>query len=559
MQKSKIIPFRILNSNHSEEAKLLVTNRKETRIRVSKKKNTVKSATSVTSLRTEDYLFSTPNLTSSSRPATNFSIKKKTAEKKIQFEEPKPAKSPVIKTSDNLIRLQNLQWEIKPPALETSPSAASKLSINPEYNLMSPSILPKIYSLRPFLMPFLTDSKHSELRIEVKSPENEKKVYWSIKDTWGDRPNGREGCQLVSIRNIIYIFGGQSRIKHTEVRSLDTNIWTWRILNTTYSPPGKLGHSLVPYKGKIVLYGGQSQHSQNLGIRRCSRKIYYLSINNKTWQHYSGEGEKPEGRRHHAYGSIGRFMVIYGGLNQLGHTLGDLYILDMKLKKWMLPDVIIQNDPGQRSHASLTGIFDEKVQTNFNEALFKTAASKGKMEFLNSGFYLFGGRDSEGNILNTLHGLYMREGKLVWTLIQNYSGTPPSPRYNHAASSIKNKLFIFGGRNDSLFKSSGDSSLDDLHCFNVSSLCWENLKICGSPPGGRWAHCMVGFQNKILMLGGLTTKQFLPADLYILESELESLREVRDEPRLLQKQSKSSEKPQINRVSLLDLLKIKNP
>lgn len=550
-----------MSSNHSEEAKLLVTNRKETRIRINHDKNRIKSVKSSGSLKTEKFLYTSTNFMSTSRPMTDFSIAKKPSFNTLSSIDLGQGKSQVIKTSDNLTRLQNLQWEIKPPVTENSPSAVSRLSVGPEITLMSPSILPKIYSLRPFLMPFITDQKHSELRIEVKSPENERKVYWSVKDTWGDRPNGREGCQLVIIKNIVYIFGGQSRIKHTEVRSLDVNIWTWRIINTSYSPPGKLGHSLVPYKGKIVLYGGQSQHSQNLGIRRCSRKIYYLSISSNTWQHYSGEGEKPEGRRHHAVGNIGRFMVIYGGMNQHGHTLGDLYILDMKLKRWMLPDLLVQNDPGARSHSTLTGIFDEKVQTNFNEPLFKTAASKGKMEFLNSGFYLFGGRNSEGQILNTLHGLYMRDGKLVWTLIQNYSGTPPLPRYNHSASFIRNKLFIFGGRNDAYYKTTGDSSLNDLHCFNVSSLCWENLKICGSPPGGRWAHCMLAFQNKIMMLGGLTTKQFLPADLYILESERESMREMKDEPKKIQNfVSPQPDPPKVSgRVSLLDLLKLKIP
>ena len=170
---------------------------------------------------------------------------------------------------------------------------------------------------------------------------------------------------------------------------------------------------MVSYKGKIVLFGGQSQHSQNLGIRRCSRKIYYLSIEKKKWQFYSGEGQKPESRRHHAASQLGKFMIVYGGMNQHGHILSDLYILDMKFKRWMLPDVVIDQDPGPRTHSTLTGIFDQYQKENYIDNIFKLSKSKTAIEYLNCGFYLFGGMIADGVLTNDLHGLYIRDGKLV--------------------------------------------------------------------------------------------------------------------------------------------------
>lgn len=559
MQKSKIIPFRILNDEHSEEAKLMVTHRKETRIRIKSKSSRIKFPLTPGH---NEFLLTQSSGPLSSRPVTNISHHHKSdiwKSREFTEEQLQTIKNSSAKSSDNITRLKSLHWDTKPVPPEQPAGTISRVSGAHEVTILSPAILPKIYSLRPFLMPFITDMKPLDAPMQAKTPSNEKRVYWTLKETWGDRPNGREGCQLVVVAGVVYIFGGQSRIKHSEVRALDVNIWTWRAMTTTYTPPGRLGHSLVPYKGKILLYGGESQHSQNLGIRRCSRKISYLSTTNKTWQHYSGEGEKPEGRRHHSASHIGRFMVVYGGLNQHGHTLNDLCILDMKLKKWMLPEIIVQNDPGPRSHSTLTGIFDQSIRDNYHETMFKIVGNKGKVEFINSGFYLFGGKNSDGLVFNTLHGLYMREGKLVWTLIQNYSGTAPIARYGHSASSIKNKLFVFGGRNDELFKESGDSSLNDLHCFNVSSLSWESLKICGSMPDGRWAHHMVSLQNKILMLGGITTKQFLPADLYVLESEREMMIEPKEDlkpPDLVQQVSDKNQAKA--RFSLLDLLKVKN-
>ena len=148
---------------------------------------------------------------------------------------------------------------------------------------------------------------------------------------------------------------------------------------------------------------------------------------------------------------------------------------------------------------------------------------------MNCGFYLFGGMIADGVLTNDLHGLYIRDGKLVWTQIKNYLGDPPCPRYNHSACSIRSRLFIYGGRNDDLYKIKGDSSLNDIFCFNVSSLKWEVLKISGTWPDGRWGHCMINFGSTILMLGGLTNKFFMTADLNVLETQREIMTDFQQE------------------------------
>lgn len=81
------------------------------------------------------------------------------------------------------------------------------------------------------------------------------------------------------------------------------------------------------------MFGGSTSHSQNLGIRRCSNKVYFFSLIDHKWQHYSDAGDLPRSRRNHAAASIGRFMVIYGGCDPEGHPYNDLNIYDMKLKQ----------------------------------------------------------------------------------------------------------------------------------------------------------------------------------------------------------------------------------
>mmetsp|Transcript_1889 Transcript_1889/g.1795 ORF Transcript_1889/g.1795 Transcript_1889/m.1795 type:complete len:109 (-) Transcript_1889:106-432(-) len=91
------------------------------------------------------------------------------------------------------------------------------------------------------------------------------------------------------------------------------------------------------------------------------------------------------------------------------------------------------------------------------------------MGIANSGFYLFGGLDLNGQPCNSLYGLYLRNGQFIWMEIRGGNKAPPA-RYSHTATAIKHKIFIFGGRNDNLFHATGNSCLDDVYIFNVDTL-----------------------------------------------------------------------------------------
>mmetsp|Transcript_3909 Transcript_3909/g.3699 ORF Transcript_3909/g.3699 Transcript_3909/m.3699 type:complete len:107 (-) Transcript_3909:464-784(-) len=106
-------------------------------------------------------------------------------------------------------------------------------------------------------------------------------------------------------------------------------------------------------------------------------------------------------------------MLVYGGVDQLSHALPDLYIYDVKDKEWSLPEVKVYGDPGPRSHATFTAVFNEALKANFDFILMSLSKMKQELHILNSGFYLFGGLDGTGTPTNALHGLYVRDGQLV--------------------------------------------------------------------------------------------------------------------------------------------------
>ncbi|CAG9311020.1 unnamed protein product [Blepharisma stoltei] len=519
---SDVVPFRLVTYTPSIETQLLVTSRKEFRIRV--------PTSPVHSAR--------PHIENSSY-SSNLSGKiSPTNELLVDFKSNISDQGKVLSPTfdENINRLQGLHWMRSLNSRLSLPSASSQKSVSItkilQDQLRGDSVVPKS-NIHSLLLPQNTEKKAQNnnknvSKVSNESPKEKKRkettlVHWSLKATMGSKPNSSEGSTLVVINRKIYIFG--ARLNRTDLNELDMITGVWRRVNSNYTPNGRLGCSLVVYKRKMISFGGYTGHSQNLGIRRCSSKIYVLSMDTMNWQRYHGGGSSPSPRRNHSCTILGKCMLVYGGVDQYSHPLADLYLFDIKNKEWSLPDVKVHGDPGPRSHCTFTAVFNETLKSNFDILLFNVPKLKQELNILNSGFYLFGGLDMDGHAINALHGLYVREGQLVWSEVE-YFGKPPSPRYSHSACSMSEKLFIYGGRNDQLFKETGDSCLGDLYIFNVEHLLWENVQVHGNIPEARWSHCMCTYGTRILVFGGMTHKKFMNADLYSLETNSDYVEEL---------------------------------
>lgn len=136
-------------------------------------------------------------------------------------------------------------------------------------------------------------------------------------------PHSREGGTAVSISNSLYLFGGLSRIRLSDLLKLSIRKQHWKKLQTANEPPGKLGHSAVPYNSQLFIFGGSSTHK-----RKCSKKLYSLSLKERRWTLLTPLAS-PTGRRNHAACIVGKTMVLYGGVDSSSHILSDLHILDL--------------------------------------------------------------------------------------------------------------------------------------------------------------------------------------------------------------------------------------
>lgn len=254
---------------------------------------------------------------------------------------------------------------------------------------------------------------------------------------------------------------------------------------------------------------------------RCSKSLYSYDLLTSRWAKCATFGKQPAARRHHCAVLVGSDMLVYGGVGGGGCQLDDLFMLNLTSCIWKEPRVGKEGGPGARSHFSFTPAFAQGVLQETALSAEEIAAHRHLHLLKNSGIYLFGGLDAENCPTNDLFVLCFTKKAARWTGIQ-CSGSPPAPRHSHAACFMNSYLFIFGGRNDLL----SNFGFNDLHLFNVEHLKWEQPIVSGQAPGARWAHCMLSCANKVLVLGGLNSKNFMGSELFSLETDQECVEEL---------------------------------
>lgn len=352
-----------------------------------------------------------------------------------------------------------------------------------------------------------------------KSTHQTRKMFtWKLKPTIGFKPETRDSATFTFINNRFYLFGGMSRVLHNDVRVLNPTNSKWTQLKSPYSPQPRMGHFACQYKDKLLIYGGCSIGSSTSGTRACFPEVWYMNTRNGVWISVYGSGSVPVARRNMCAGNVGRSLVIYGGITDKNVMLDDLYVFDMKHRTWskMACNGV---GPGKISNATFTAVFENR-EDDYKMSVFEIG---GRREW--NGFYVFGGKRENGDYTNEMYIMKVVGNAFVWQKIEAV-GIPPAPRYNHTAVCINDHIFIYGGRNDSTFKTKGDSCLGDMSYFNISTIAWKQYKVLGYNPEGRWGHCMVTFNSKILILGGLSHRGFLASEIYELETDQTSIREM---------------------------------
>lgn len=342
------------------------------------------------------------------------------------------------------------------------------------------------------------------------------KYYWSVRSVAGNRPESREGAAFVLLSRQLYLFGGQSMTKRNDLRVLNPDTWTWTMLPTYYTPKGRIGHSLCPYKQQLILFGGWSHYSSRLEMRRCYGKLLVLTLEGEfKWQRFTGGGDMPKSRRDHSMAYLGSSMLVFGGVDSRSRVFSNFRILDMEEYRWKKPVIHSVSKPVARYLATLTAVFHPHYFTRWDFSVFKIPPPKIDHILPYSGFYLYGGLSEANKELGDLWVLKCLDEGLEWQEVTP-AGSPPCARYAHSSTFVGHLLVIFGGRSDT---KGFAGCLSDLHILRLDLMRWEQIQVCGNPPEKRWGHVAVGLGSKVLVLGGIQFQQFPAADLFALETD----------------------------------------
>jgi len=101
-------------------------------------------------------------------------------------------------------------------------------------------------------------------------------------------------------------------------------------------------------------------------------------------------------------------------------------------------------------------------------------------------------------------------GRVVCTKVVDNQNVP-STRWGHGAAVMdETKLFILGGRND--------QDVNDMHCFNIQKMKWQQIEIGHPIPKPRRRHSCIMISNCLVMFGGFDGEFF--NDLNILDMHM---------------------------------------
>ena len=114
-------------------------------------------------------------------------------------------------------------------------------------------------------------------------------------------------------------------------------------------PPPLDSHSAIAdvENKKIYLFGGLAKY-------QATADTYEFTIETGKWKKLETKGPTPAPRSNHSAAFYNSSMVIYGGINNDGDVLGDMWELNVKTGSWTqtgyktpgrVPDVCIVSSP----------------------------------------------------------------------------------------------------------------------------------------------------------------------------------------------------------------------
>ena len=306
---------------------------------------------------------------------------------------------------------------------------------------------------------------------------------WNQLEPKGLAPKKRMNHVTCRLGCIMLTHGGfstEGKIMLDDFNLYDIELQRW--LNVVVTMNGHEVKSDAQYGADQAIDDGSSHIMTQVGARQnhCAAAVYDQDYYNHK---YKKAGRETRGRvmwskervfsheEHAKQKSYHEGIYIFGGMNNKGHILNDLWLV-------------------QPLHSS-----NKRVMSSYNHE--------------------YSGVSKEDPTLS-----------LNIVKISDYSGQPPCPRINAQMIHLNIKhsghqlVVVYGGRNDKIFNSTGNVALNDIAVFNCNLLSWEPLAMFGQMPCSRWSHTMIAlsstqsYHEGLLIFGGVNLNAYCRSNFY---------------------------------------------
>ena len=188
-------------------------------------------------------------------------------------------------------------------------------------------------------------------------------------------------------------------------------------------------------------------------------------------------------KRNHCIAKYGKFIVSFGGINDLGRVLEDIDIYDTEFGNWQ--SVQLKNKIEGVWYGTCSAVYyPDRYDENLSkiEIDYLPTPNWGRVEHLikEEGIYLFGGRNRKSEVLGTLYILKLgnKKNKNYWIEPQT-TGQGPCHRYQHTMVNLvkKNMLIIHGGRTSTWVKRIQEGKIGSFIKVDNSPDSDKNIKL----------------------------------------------------------------------------------
>ena len=193
-------------------------------------------------------------------------------------------------------------------------------------------------------LPTLNSKIGEVIKTNLKAISTKKKIY-SLKTMFLPLHSStiptREGHTTIMFKQNAIVIGGHCSYPFPSghIYSFSSNAW----IKKFDLPSARSYHSTILYKDKYALiFGGMGQYDISRKSRLCFNSVNIIDMHSFNTRIMKMRGEELVApRRSHACALMGKYMIIFGGLNMRREAYSDLVYLDLKELKWYQKEFII--------------------------------------------------------------------------------------------------------------------------------------------------------------------------------------------------------------------------